>query len=567
MSSPFAARLGTNYCPEDNEVAEIKALLLEPTLRLKRLDDEIAEMHKALEKLIAQRDTLGAYVEGHKALISPVRRLPLDIIQEIFTACIPTHRNCVMSASEAPVLLGRICSSWRTLSFSTPRLWATIHVVEPTRPYGITSPLFEKKWIERLETMQTWLGRSGQCPLSISLESGQTENAVTPPPLDTPSPPDLFLRALIPFAPRWEHISFTTTTVALETLFNITEAGVPLLKSVALALQDRPYHHHPDHGFKWGLWGMLRGSEISCFSVSLGSFSPAELPLRWSRLTSLSISSFRVYNGFPPDGLLQTISKCPALRSCKLAISNRNDLALEMQWTNRIVELAFLHTLELSCVGGSAGSTLTYFLSRLSLPALWDFVLRGMGEIVYGADPQNPQIADLNTESQASLSRFFTASTCLESLQMDDMFGKSSLAHIIRNLAPTVRRLSIEGTGGPSGVDDDFLAVLTPGPGRLPLFCPTLKEISINQSGSISETAVLRFVTARMAVGPGKNTLKRVKIRFNKEMEYDILPGLQPFIEAGLEVSLHHFTPFPIHSSPWQGLADAPLPDNAYPYY
>ncbi|KAJ7134865.1 hypothetical protein C8R44DRAFT_563163, partial [Mycena epipterygia] len=123
MSSPFAPKLGTNYCPKDEEIAEIKALLIEPVLRLKRLDDEITEMQKALDKLAAERDALAAYVDGHKALISPIRQLPLDVIHEIFMACIPTHRNCVMSASEAPVLLGRICSAWRNISLSTPHLW------------------------------------------------------------------------------------------------------------------------------------------------------------------------------------------------------------------------------------------------------------------------------------------------------------------------------------------------------------------------------------------------------------------------------------------------------------
>ncbi|KAJ7022093.1 hypothetical protein C8F04DRAFT_245444 [Mycena alexandri] len=42
----------------------------------------------------------------------------------------PTHRNRVMSAVEAPVLLGRICRSWRSLT--TPRLWSRLHVVEPS---------------------------------------------------------------------------------------------------------------------------------------------------------------------------------------------------------------------------------------------------------------------------------------------------------------------------------------------------------------------------------------------------------------------------------------------------
>ncbi|KAJ7782493.1 hypothetical protein DFH07DRAFT_704529, partial [Mycena maculata] len=59
-------------------------------------------------------------VEAHKA---PTRRLPLDFIQEIFVACLPTHWNCAMSASEAPVILGPVCSSWRSISLSTPRLW------------------------------------------------------------------------------------------------------------------------------------------------------------------------------------------------------------------------------------------------------------------------------------------------------------------------------------------------------------------------------------------------------------------------------------------------------------
>ncbi|KAJ6456394.1 hypothetical protein C8R45DRAFT_1034332 [Mycena sanguinolenta] len=35
-------------------------------------------------------------------------------------ACMPTHRNCVMSAAEAPVILGRICSSWRAISIHRP---------------------------------------------------------------------------------------------------------------------------------------------------------------------------------------------------------------------------------------------------------------------------------------------------------------------------------------------------------------------------------------------------------------------------------------------------------------
>ncbi|KAJ7655674.1 hypothetical protein DFH06DRAFT_992420, partial [Mycena polygramma] len=81
MSSPlpraaegaFGYKLGTNYCPNDEEVIEIQGLLVEPTLRLRRLDDEISDLQKAIDELAEERDSLGEYVAAHKALISPVR--------------------------------------------------------------------------------------------------------------------------------------------------------------------------------------------------------------------------------------------------------------------------------------------------------------------------------------------------------------------------------------------------------------------------------------------------------------------------------------------------------------
>ncbi|KAJ7140794.1 hypothetical protein C8R44DRAFT_726512 [Mycena epipterygia] len=93
MSSPFAPKLGTNYCPTDEEITEIQSLIFEPALRVQRLDDEIADLQKAIDKLAEERTSLNAYVEAHKALISPVRRLPFDVIQEIFVTCIPIHRE------------------------------------------------------------------------------------------------------------------------------------------------------------------------------------------------------------------------------------------------------------------------------------------------------------------------------------------------------------------------------------------------------------------------------------------------------------------------------------------
>ncbi|KAK6996924.1 hypothetical protein R3P38DRAFT_2447328, partial [Favolaschia claudopus] len=116
MSSPFASRLGTNYCPTRDEIRDIQRLIAEPTRQIDSLNEAIAHLQKALEKLEQNRTDLETYVEKHKALISPIRRIPLEILSEIFIlVCCPLgHRST--SESDPSLLLGSVCSSWRSLS-------------------------------------------------------------------------------------------------------------------------------------------------------------------------------------------------------------------------------------------------------------------------------------------------------------------------------------------------------------------------------------------------------------------------------------------------------------------
>ncbi|KAJ7252147.1 hypothetical protein B0H12DRAFT_962201, partial [Mycena haematopus] len=232
MASPFASKLDTNYCPVDEEVSEIHSLLVQPLSRLQDLDDRIADLQKAIDELTEERTSVKAYVDAHRALLSPARRLPLDMLQEIFVACLPTHRNCVMSASEPPVLLGRICSSWRTISLSTPCLWARLHIAEPSCPdLAMSLHVREHKLAQRVEITKAWLERSGQCPLSISL-CGSPRPNLAPPMYSNTS---VLLQALIPFASRWLDISVTATSSDLDTLSTITENDVPMLKTLEIS--------------------------------------------------------------------------------------------------------------------------------------------------------------------------------------------------------------------------------------------------------------------------------------------------------------------------------------------
>ncbi|KAJ7274223.1 hypothetical protein C8J57DRAFT_1595210, partial [Mycena rebaudengoi] len=72
----------------------------------------IARLQESIARLNNHRTRISAYIDACNMTLSPFRRMPLDIVQKIFLSCLPTDRNAVMS--EAPILLGRICSAWRT---------------------------------------------------------------------------------------------------------------------------------------------------------------------------------------------------------------------------------------------------------------------------------------------------------------------------------------------------------------------------------------------------------------------------------------------------------------------
>ncbi|KAJ7633448.1 hypothetical protein DFH06DRAFT_1222836 [Mycena polygramma] len=448
MDSPFAHQLGTNYCPTDQELLEIRGLLVEPALQMERLDDEIVDLQKTLGRLAEERAGLDAFMEAHKALISPVRRLPLDIVQEIFLACLPTRRNCAMSASEAPILLGRICGSWRAISLSTPRLWAKLHVVRPSRPppdaYEFGS--FERKCAQRLEMLQTWLRRSSDCALSVSLDEGVDYGA--------DAAPREYLHELLTFASRWREIKVTSQAPMLrETLSRLAASDVPLLQD--LEIYERPVPVDPDPSLPnttWASVAILGSRRLSRLSLSAGDLSPTRLPVAWGQLTSLTLADL-VWNS--PNNLtdraIHVLSQCPALRFCRFTVLDPVEWTPENRAVGSIVECPFLDEMSLSCLSIPA-FTIPRIFRRLSLPQLRKFLLRGFS---------GPESHDA-----LSFSSFLAVATRLEILDISaETFSKASLLELIHGL-PTLRRLHLKYAWASQGMetpfDDDILKLLTP---------------------------------------------------------------------------------------------------------
>jgi len=132
-----------------------------------------------------------------------------------------------MHASEAPVLLGRVCSLWRRISLNTNELWAKLHIVVPTVNYPNTLsslPAFRRK----RQLVKIWLGRSGTCPLSISMVwfAGRTE--------DEMRLCSIILELLRPLSRRWKSLDLQIPLDMLVPFKDLTPVDVPLLQSISL---------------------------------------------------------------------------------------------------------------------------------------------------------------------------------------------------------------------------------------------------------------------------------------------------------------------------------------------
>ncbi|KAE9402002.1 hypothetical protein BT96DRAFT_879853 [Gymnopus androsaceus JB14] len=97
-----------------------------------------------------KRDRLVVHLRDYSALLSPIRRVPNDVLCVIFGHYCRSYKT-----ARAPVKLASICSHWRSVVISTPSLWSnfTFSSVPGLPP--------------RLPLIELILDRSRQQPLEI----------------------------------------------------------------------------------------------------------------------------------------------------------------------------------------------------------------------------------------------------------------------------------------------------------------------------------------------------------------------------------------------------------------
>ncbi|KAK7473291.1 hypothetical protein VKT23_001387 [Stygiomarasmius scandens] len=118
----------------DIEVAQTSLLMQDVQREIDRYDEEIDRLSITLEKLKVTRDSLQNHKDRYSLVCAPVRKLPLEILTEIFERCcedggLLIYRFGDEGAVATPALsLSQTCSYWREVLLSQPKLWSKLYI-------------------------------------------------------------------------------------------------------------------------------------------------------------------------------------------------------------------------------------------------------------------------------------------------------------------------------------------------------------------------------------------------------------------------------------------------------
>ncbi|KAJ7645641.1 hypothetical protein DFH06DRAFT_1212014 [Mycena polygramma] len=161
VDSPFFALFEQRRVPSVQESKVIQELLAEKKAHLALLNSKVPKRRtgrKVPRQLRAELDHTRRFIKFHQALISPWRRLPVEILTECFLFTLGVTKQSDDSYwdddREGTLLLCKICSTWRAIAIRTPALWNVLSV----SLHAVREPLdWITIWLDRTRSFPVYL--------------------------------------------------------------------------------------------------------------------------------------------------------------------------------------------------------------------------------------------------------------------------------------------------------------------------------------------------------------------------------------------------------------------------
>jgi hypothetical protein len=177
----LAQLLFSNEAPNVREVEDVKT---EMTV----LSDKISHLRSQLEELEGN-------FNRYKAILSPIRKIPLELLGEIFEMALPDHMNIHYESRLLKLCL--VCKNWRDAAHLTRPLWSGLSLRDDQIHY---------------RKIVNWFTRAGNVPktLQIGAKCSYTDHLSKPEPCNLSSHD---VSRLLASGPSFHHLSLTCTSL------------------------------------------------------------------------------------------------------------------------------------------------------------------------------------------------------------------------------------------------------------------------------------------------------------------------------------------------------------------
>ncbi|KAJ7649900.1 hypothetical protein FB45DRAFT_5700 [Roridomyces roridus] len=157
VASPFVELLSSNHPPSGPHARAVSDAV-------GRASADLGHVVYAIQSLVGKAAELESYIRRHTGILSPLRRLPNEMLSAIFVHC--TDLDTPFDPARNDVwVIARVCSRWRAVALATPRLWSNF--ILPPGPMEFQQPLPPPIPIEHWEVQ---LDRAHLAPLAIRLQ-------------------------------------------------------------------------------------------------------------------------------------------------------------------------------------------------------------------------------------------------------------------------------------------------------------------------------------------------------------------------------------------------------------
>lgn len=270
------------------------------------------------------------FLEEHKGLLSPVRRLPYRVLAQIFYFCANDMEPCWTLPRWT---LAQVSRRWRAVALSYPEIWGVVPPIRlPMKDNG-------KKLVPVLQEV---LHRSGEHPLSIHISSDE-DGAVDHP----------IFQLLIKHCMRWRIVVMDLEVCDFKALTQFIRRRLSSLYSLKITVR---VPHDEDYVLEaFSIAPMLREVDIDCPQV--------QLLIPWEQLTRYTECST------DPIGVIQVLSGSSEINY----LSYSTQAIVAFQGHLKPKTLSNITTLHLNSYNPG-----TSIIASLTLPALIDLHVRSL---------------------------------------------------------------------------------------------------------------------------------------------------------------------------------------------